>query len=389
MSRSLQADGVHVMEPDVGPMACGEFGPGRLPEPERIAAQIRTHAGRARAASARSPASALSSPPARRASRSIRCASSPIIRPASRAMRSPKPSRRLGADVRLVTGPTQLADSRRRHGREGRDGHRDARRGEGQSARRHLRLASPPSPTGGPRRARARKLKLKGGEQDSVALQLVENPDILKSIGTRKKDRPRLVVGFAAETNDVEKHAKAKLARKGCDWIVANDVSGDVMGGADNEVLLVIEGRHGTLAAHEQGATSPCSWPSASPTPSTTRKPARRNSAGGGYGLARRQILGHVHDPPHRLLHPERPARGAGHHRRICKRLGTIPGSTLFEVTQNRKADLFGNEIDVVVYAEFPDIDALHAYKKHPTYMDVTNTVRPRRELRFAADVEA
>jgi len=71
------------------------------------------------------------------------------------------------------------------------------------------------------------------------------------------------------------------------------------------------------------------------------------------------------------------------------KRLGTIPGSTLFEVTQNRKADLFGNEIDIVVYAEFPNIDALHAYKKHPTYTDVTNTVRPRRELRFAADVEA
>ena len=71
------------------------------------------------------------------------------------------------------------------------------------------------------------------------------------------------------------------------------------------------------------------------------------------------------------------------------KRLGTIPGSTLFEVTPNRKADLFGNEIDIVVYAEFPDIEALHAYKRHPTYMEVTNAVRPRRELRFAADVEA
>lgn len=70
-------------------------------------------------------------------------------------------------------------------------------------------------------------------------------------------------------------------------------------------------------------------------------------------------------------------------------RLGKIPGSTVFEVTPNRKADLFANEIDIVVYAEFPDIEALHAYKRHPTYMDVTNTVRPRRELRFAADVEA
>jgi phosphopantothenoylcysteine decarboxylase/phosphopantothenate--cysteine ligase len=82
------------------------------------------------------------------------------------------------------------------------------------------------------------KLKLKG-EDESVALQLVENPDILKRIASKKKDRPRLVVGFAAETDNVELHAKTKLAKKGCDWIIANDVSGDVMGGADNEVLLV------------------------------------------------------------------------------------------------------------------------------------------------------
>ena len=108
-------------------------------------------------------------------------------------------------------------------------------------------------PTGAPQRARQTKLKLKGGAEDSVALQLVENPDILKRIASKKKDRPRLVVGFAAETNDVEAHARAKLARKGCDWIVANDVSGDVMGGADNEVLLVTRKAHGTLAAHEQG----------------------------------------------------------------------------------------------------------------------------------------
>ncbi|HVY89520.1 MAG TPA: Dabb family protein [Hyphomonadaceae bacterium] len=70
------------------------------------------------------------------------------------------------------------------------------------------------------------------------------------------------------------------------------------------------------------------------------------------------------------------------------KRLGAIPGSTLFEVTANNKVDNFGNDIDIVVYAEFPDIAALKAYKKHPTYAEVTADVRPRRELRFAADVE-
>ena len=85
------------------------------------------------------------------------------------------------------------------------------------------------------------------------------------------------------------------------------------------------------------------------------------------------------------LKDPSEASEIVGH----LRRLGTIPGSTLFEVTPNRKTDLFGNDIDIVVYAEFPDIEALHAYKRHPTYMDVTNTVRPRRELRFAADVEA
>jgi hypothetical protein len=70
-------------------------------------------------------------------------------------------------------------------------------------------------------------------------------------------------------------------------------------------------------------------------------------------------------------------------------RLGTIPGSTFFKVTRSLKADQIANEIDVVVYGEFPDIAALKAYKKHPTYAEVTAEVRPMREMRFAADVEA
>ena len=69
-------------------------------------------------------------------------------------------------------------------------------------------------------------------------IALVENPDILATL-SKAKTRPRLVVGFAAETNDVEAHAKAKLAKKGCDWIVANDVAqAGVMGGDDNTVAV-------------------------------------------------------------------------------------------------------------------------------------------------------
>jgi len=68
----------------------------------------------------------------------------------------------------------------------------------------------------------------------------VENPDILAALAARGAKRPKLVVGFAAETGDLEANARAKLERKGCDWIVGNDVSADgIMGGDENEVMLV------------------------------------------------------------------------------------------------------------------------------------------------------
>lgn len=83
-----------------------------------------------------------------------------------------------------------------------------------------------------------RKMKLDKGAFSS--LSLVENPDILKTVsGFAAPRRPRLVVGFAAETHDVLALARAKRTRKGCDWIVANDVSGDAMGGAHNEAVLI------------------------------------------------------------------------------------------------------------------------------------------------------
>jgi phosphopantothenoylcysteine decarboxylase/phosphopantothenate--cysteine ligase len=79
--------------------------------------------------------------------------------------------------------------------------------------------------------------KVKKGDS-APALGLVENPDILAELA-RLPDRPRLVIGFAAETERVVEHAVVKRARKGADWIVANDVSGDVMGGASNAVHIV------------------------------------------------------------------------------------------------------------------------------------------------------
>ena len=83
--------------------------------------------------------------------------------------------------------------------------------------------------------------KIKKQHGRTPTLELVENPDILSTIAHRKAGRPRLVVGFAAETDDVIANAKAKLKKKGCDWILANDVSPatGIMGGDANTIQLV------------------------------------------------------------------------------------------------------------------------------------------------------
>ncbi len=78
----------------------------------------------------------------------------------------------------------------------------------------------------------------KDGSGQVLPLALAENPDILAGLA-KSPERPKLLIGFAAETNDVIAHAEAKLARKGCDWIVANDVSADPMGGESNRVHIV------------------------------------------------------------------------------------------------------------------------------------------------------
>lgn len=81
------------------------------------------------------------------------------------------------------------------------------------------------------------KIKKSAGGAAPV-LHLVENPDILATVA-RSPQRPRLLIGFAAETENVIANAEAKLTKKDCDWMVANDVSGDVMGGAENTVHIV------------------------------------------------------------------------------------------------------------------------------------------------------
>jgi phosphopantothenoylcysteine decarboxylase / phosphopantothenate---cysteine ligase len=141
---------------------------------------------------------------------------------------------RLGAEVTLVAGPVELPTPA------------GVRRIDVETARQMAAAVDDALPVDvavmvaavADWRSRTSEQKIKKTGA-APAFELIENPDILVKVASAGARRPRLVVGFAAETNDVVAQAKAKLARKGCDWIVANDVSGDVMGGSTNRVHLV------------------------------------------------------------------------------------------------------------------------------------------------------
>jgi phosphopantothenoylcysteine decarboxylase/phosphopantothenate--cysteine ligase len=233
----LRVDGVLFVGPDAGAMACGEWGEGRLAEPEAIVGAIEA----ALAPNAR-PARPL-------AGRRALVTAGPTMEPLDpvRFLSNHSSGRQgyaiaealgqLGAEVTLVSGPTALPAPG------------GVRRVDVTTAREMLAACEAALPADVAvmvaavadwRPDDAAPLKLKKGDAAPPTIRLVENPDILATLSAPGPARPRLVIGFAAETNDVEAHARAKRLRKGCDWIVANDVSEPgVMGGADNRVTLV------------------------------------------------------------------------------------------------------------------------------------------------------
>jgi len=236
----LRADGVTVMEPDEGAMACGEFGPGRLPDVPRIVAEIeRQLAGElsGKGSGALDGVHCLvTAGPTREPLDPVRFLSNHSSGRQGYAIAEALATE--GARVTLVSGPVSIAPPR------------GVELVKVETARQMLKAVEDALPADvfvsvaavadwRPARAATKKLKIKGGGNVAPSMELAENPDILKTVSNKRKHRPALVIGFAAETNDVEEHAEAKLKRKGCDWIVANDVSGDVMGGTENEIALV------------------------------------------------------------------------------------------------------------------------------------------------------
>jgi phosphopantothenoylcysteine decarboxylase/phosphopantothenate--cysteine ligase len=228
----LRSDGVTVVEPDEGPMACGEYGPGRLPEPEAIFAAIEQKLGVA-GSPLKGKHVLVTAGPTHEPIDPVRYIANRSSGKQGFAIAGALAA--LGARVTLVAGPVHLPTP------PGVD------RVNVESAREMAAAveAALPADVGvmvaavADWRAEpsAQKIK-KRGDGVPPPLALAENPDILAGLATDPQ-RPGLLIGFAAETENVVAHARTKRARKGCDWIVANDVSGDVMGGQHNSVHIV------------------------------------------------------------------------------------------------------------------------------------------------------
>jgi phosphopantothenoylcysteine decarboxylase / phosphopantothenate---cysteine ligase len=225
----LQADGVMVIDPDEGEMACGEYGPGRLPDPEVLLEAI---------------CMALAKP-GKLSGKHVVVTAGPTHEPIDpvRVIANRSSGKQgfaiaealaaLGARVTLIAGPVSLPTPA---GVE-RVNVETARQMEGEVQQALPADAAILVAAVADWRVESALEKLKK-TAGPPALSWTENPDILASLASSEQ-RPQLLVGFAAETNGVVDEAKAKLQRKGCDWIVANDVSGDVMGGETNQVHLI------------------------------------------------------------------------------------------------------------------------------------------------------
>jgi phosphopantothenoylcysteine decarboxylase/phosphopantothenate--cysteine ligase len=249
--RALEADGIDLVGPNSGEMACGEIGAGRMAEPEEILAPIIARLERRDGPLAGRRALVTSGPtvepidPVRYITNRSSGKQGHAIAAALAAA---------GAEVTLVSGPVQEPAPR------------GCRLVQVETAREMLEACKAALPVdvavcvaavadwrvAAPE---AQKMKKKPGEAPA-ALALVENPDILKTLAQAGPARPALVVGFAAETEAVVAHAEQKLERKGCDWILANDVSpaSGTFGGKANQIHLIRKNQ------------SPESWPAQAKT---------------------------------------------------------------------------------------------------------------------------
>ncbi|WP_229884167.1 bifunctional phosphopantothenoylcysteine decarboxylase/phosphopantothenate--cysteine ligase CoaBC [Roseobacter sp. MH60115] len=230
---TLSQDDVSVVGPNDGDMACGEFGPGRMAEPLEIVAAIEARVADGPLSGKRlivtsGPTHEPIDPVRYIANRSSGAQGTAIARALAAQ----------GAEVVFVTGPADVPPP---------GGVEVIRVQTAREMQAAVEAALPAdaavfaAAVADWRVEGASSRKLKKSKDGLPRLEFAENPDILRQVAQMKKGRPGLVIGFAAETDDVVENATAKRARKGCDWIVANDVSeaSGVMGGAENTVVII------------------------------------------------------------------------------------------------------------------------------------------------------
>ena len=243
--KTLIEGGSWIIGPDAGDMACGEFGPGRMAEPDAIADMAQsllmgdTSLDGLKGGKPLAGKKALvTAGPTREPIDPVRYLSNHSSGKQGYAIAQALADQ--GADVTLVSGPTNLPDPY---------GVSCIRIETAEQMLAACEAALPSdifvsvAAVADWRPETSSAQKTKKPKDGPAPLALTENPDILKTVCAHKK-RPSLVIGFAAETHDVVKLATEKRLRKGCDWIIANDVSGDVMGGDENAMILITEAGH-------------------------------------------------------------------------------------------------------------------------------------------------
>ncbi len=234
---TLAGRGVLIVPPDEGPMACGEFGPGRLAEPPVILAAIAQAlgAGGPDGGSLSGKHVIVTSGPTHEPIDPVRYLGNRSSGKQGHAIAAA--FRLLGAKVTLVSGPVAIADP---PGVATMHVETAAEMLAAVEAALPADIAVCAAAVADWRAEHEAPQKIKKTGDAPATLRLTENPDILRRLSAPGPFRPKLVVGFAAETEALESNATAKLARKGCDWIVANNVGGTgIMGGAKNQVTLI------------------------------------------------------------------------------------------------------------------------------------------------------
>lgn len=225
----LQTDGHFFIGPESGDMACGEFGLGRMSEPEDILKAFLGGTGLAgRTAIVTVGATQEPIDPVRYLSNHSSGKQGMAIAQALQEQGA-RVTVIAGAQVSRLPGTAHVACKTAQDMLEATQAHLPADIFVGCAAVSDWRAAL----------TEPHKMKK---QTDRLTLELVQNPDILSYVGHLPAgDRPSLVIGFAAETQNVLENARDKRTRKACDWIVANDVTGDVMGGAHNTVTLITQ----------------------------------------------------------------------------------------------------------------------------------------------------